>query len=252
MLATVARIVRYPVKALSAQDLDSVELAVGEGIPGDRRFALAHGGTRFDPLDPAWLPNTSFLSLGRHERLAALETAYDDSGNLTVLRDGKRVLKAKITTPLGRSMVGDFFSAFMRTEGGGPVRLVEAPGIMFTDRPEKSVSIVSLTSVRDLDRVAGTAIDPIRFRCNIHLDGAAPWSEFGWLDQEITIGQARLRVTRKIHRCPASEVNPATGKRDMSMVRVLQRGFGHDCIGVFAEVVAGGPIRVGDGVVAPE
>ena len=253
MVATIARICRYPVKALGVQDVNRAELKPGEGIPGDRRFALAHGSTRFDPLDPTWLPNTSFLSLGRHERLAALDTEFDaETDTLTVLRGGKKVVSGKINTPTGRSVIGDFFSAYMRHDGCGPVRLVEAPGIMFTDRPEKSISIVSLTSVRDLERIAGAVIDPIRFRCNLYLEGEEPWTEFNWLGGDIVVGGTRLRITRKIHRCPASEVNPITGQRDMSMVRVLQRGFGHDCIGVFAEVVEAGTIRVGDSVDAPD
>ena len=43
MAATIARISRYPVKGLSAQDLDETTLSPGEPVPHDRRFAVLHG-----------------------------------------------------------------------------------------------------------------------------------------------------------------------------------------------------------------
>jgi uncharacterized protein YcbX len=77
-------------------------------------------------------------------------------------------------------------------------------------------------------------------------EGAPAWSEHGWVNSEITIGAARLRVVSPITRCAATQVNPLTAKRDLDIVAVLDRAFGHINIGVYAEVVAGGDIAVGD------
>ncbi len=63
MTITVAQICRYPVKGLNAERLARVALSPGEGLPHDRRFALAHGSTVFDP-------KTHFLMLMRDEKLA--------------------------------------------------------------------------------------------------------------------------------------------------------------------------------------
>jgi hypothetical protein len=43
---TLERIYRYPVKGLPGEALDTVSLAVGQGLPHDRRFAIARGDTR--------------------------------------------------------------------------------------------------------------------------------------------------------------------------------------------------------------
>ena len=59
MAVTVTDICRYPVKGLSAEHLERVALEPGEGLPHDRRFALAHGATTFDPHNPQWLPKTN-------------------------------------------------------------------------------------------------------------------------------------------------------------------------------------------------
>jgi MOSC N-terminal beta barrel domain len=60
-MAKIARIYRYPIKGLSAEALHPVELAAGEGLPLDRKFALARPDAPFDPERPAWLPKNRFL-----------------------------------------------------------------------------------------------------------------------------------------------------------------------------------------------
>ncbi|MDF2781878.1 MAG: hypothetical protein K0S96_1682, partial [Geminicoccaceae bacterium] len=94
-IATVARICRYPIKGLSAQELPSVRLVAGEGVAQDRAFALARPGTAFDPAHPRWLPKRHFLVLMRDERLAALRVAYDEAAERVAIRqDGAVVLAA--------------------------------------------------------------------------------------------------------------------------------------------------------------
>ena len=64
--------------------------------------------------------------------------------------------------------------------------------------------------------------------------------------REITLGGARLRVIAPITRCAATEVNPATAERDLDIVGALLRHFGHNLMGIYAEVTEGGAIAVGD------
>ena len=248
MAVTIAQIYRYPVKGLSAQPLTQTELTAGEGVKGDRSFALALASTRFDPREPQWLPKTNFLMLMRNARLASLETAFDDSeGTLSLSRGGKEVARGKITTPVGRALIEDFFKAYMEGEIAGKPKLVEAPfGHMFSDHKNKVLSVINLNTIQDLERVTGQPIDPLRFRANLYVDGAPPWSEFNWISQDIAIGGAQLRITERIDRCAATTVNPATGKRDMNIPKALQRGFGHIDCGVFAHVSVGGPIAIAD------
>ncbi len=249
MTATITLIHRHPVKGLNAEALARVTLTPGEGLPHDRRFALAHGSTRFDTQAPEWRPKTQFLMLMRDEKLARLRITFDDeSGELAIFRAGKRVVHAKATEPLGRTLIEQFFAGFMGAAARGAPRLLEAPGHMFTDVPEKCLSLINLASVRGLERVVGAAVDPARFRANLYFEGAPAWSEFDWLGKEIAIGAARLRVSARIDRCAAINVNPETAARDMNAIKALQRGFGHIDMGVYAEVIGGGEIATGDGI----
>jgi hypothetical protein len=247
MTAAITQIHRHPLKGLNAEPLARATLTPGEGLPHDRRFALAHGSTAFDTQAPEWRPKTNFLMLMRDEKLAQLRIAFDEeTGELAIHRAGKQVVRAKATEPLGRTLIEQFFAGFLGAAVRGTPKLLEAPGHMFTDTPEKCLSLISLASITDLERVMRADVDPLRFRANIYFEGAPAWAEFDWIGKEIEIGPARLRVTARIDRCAATSVNPVTAARDMNVVKALQRGYGHIDMGVYAEVIGGGEIATGD------
>jgi len=250
MNASLAKIYRYPVKGLSADPLTEVVLESGETLPEDRRFAITHGASNFDPNMPGWLPKHNFLMLSRNERLAALETQYDPAtGTLTIRRNGRQVARGRITTPTGRMLIDEFFAAYMKGQGpGGMPHLVEAPGHSFSDTREKLVSIVGTASVQDLERVVHVPVDPRRFRANLLIEGLEPWAEQKWIGRSIRIGVARLEIVEPISRCAATNVDPETGVRDLNLLQALMRGYGHDRCGVYARVVDSGRIALGDSV----
>lgn len=244
------RIYRYPVKGLSPEGCARTVLAAGEGIPEDRRFALARESTRFDPARPEWLPKTRFLMLMRNARLAALATRFDeDSGTLTVQRDGRIVASGRITEPAGRAVIEQFFASFLEGEIPGVPKLVEAPGHMFSDHRNKVVSLINSASVGDLARVLGKPLDPRRFRGNLYFDGIAKWAELDWPGRQFDLGDARIEITLPIDRCAATNVDPETGARDLNLPRALSDNYGHIFMGVYARIIQGGAIAAGDTLV---
>ena len=250
----VAAIYRYPVKGLSAERLGRVMLMPGQCLPHDRRFAIALGSTHFDPECPEWLSKTHFLMLMRDEKLAQLQTRFDaETGILGIAENGRVLLRARLTEAEGRRRIAKFFEDFLSDSVVGPLRVVQAPGHAFADaRPkpnattDKYVSLINRASLTALEGAMDMPIDPIRFRANVYFDGAPPWSEHDWLNTEITLGAARLRVISAITRCAATQVNPVTAERDLDIVAALERAFGHINMGVYAEVIAGGEIAIGD------
>jgi uncharacterized protein YcbX len=254
MAATVAAIYRYPVKGLSAEGLDSVALIPGECLPHDRRFAIALGSAPFDPQRPEWMSKIHFIMLMRDEKLAQLQTRFDaESAVLTIAENGRVLLRERMTESEGRRLVEEFFADYLGPAVNGPVRVVEAPGHAFADarrKPnattDKYVSLINRASIAALEAAMGVPVDPIRFRANVYLDGVSAWSEHDWIGSEITLGAARLRVLSPITRCAATQVNPVTAKRDLDIVAALGRAFGHINMGVYAEVLAGGEVALGD------
>ncbi len=244
-------IYRYPVKGLTPERMDRVTLAAGATLPFDRAYAIENGPGRFDPDNPRHLPKIAFLMLMRDERLASLATQFDDaSQTLTILRDGKQVARGALDTAIGRKMIEQFMAAYMKSELRGAPRVVSAAGHSFSDVASKCLHIVNLATVREVERVIGKPVDPLRFRANLYIDGLAPWAEFNWLNQSIEIGDAQLRVFARTQRCEATNVDPVTAQRDLALPAVLSRTFGHTDLGIYAKVERGGDITAGAAVTA--
>jgi uncharacterized protein YcbX len=247
--AEIAGIYRYPVKGLSPEQLPRVALEVGQTLPADRRYAIENGPSGFDPAEPKYFPKTRFLMLMRNERLAALHTRYDDASHTLAIREnGREAMRGDLGTAEGRAAIEQFFAASFATELKGPPRLLSGNGHSFSDVAKKVVSIINLGSVQAIEDIAGQKVAPLRFRANLYVRGWPAWHEFDLLGQTIAIGDARLRVVKRIVRCAATNVDPDTAVRDLNIPHTLMRRFGHADCGVYAEVVTGGSIAAGDAI----
>jgi uncharacterized protein len=248
--ANVQAIYRYPVKGLSPELLPRAWLATGETLAGDRAYPIENGPSRFDPALPHYQPKTHYLMLMRNECLATLKTRFDEgSRTLAIARDGREAVRGDLGSPQGRAAIETFFAGFCPDELRAAPRVLHAPGFSFSDVARKVVSIINLASVAALAERMGAAIDPIRFRGNVHVSGWPPWSELDLVGQKIAIGaDARLKVVKRIVRCAATNVDPETGARDLAIPDALQQAYGHADCGIYAEVVTPGEIGVGDGV----
>ena len=254
MTGRVHALLRYPVKGLSAEHLEMVSLSVDHALPHDRRFAIAHGATLQSVAGPQpWMPKANFLQLMSDARLATLETRFDpENGFLSVFRQGRQVSRGQITDTTGRAIIEQFFSVFMAGRVRGRPRLVECDAQAFSDSRKPFVSLINLASVRDLERVVGRPVDPMRFRANILFDGAGAWEEFSWIGKSIRIGEASLRVEARIGRCAATNVDPVRGARDMTLPRSMQTAYGHDDCGIYATVTQSGAAAIGASLTIPE
>ena len=191
--------------------------------------------------------------LMRDEKLAQLHAGFEaENGTLTIERDGKQVVRAKVTEPMGRTLVGQFFAGFLADAVRGTPKLLEAEDHVFSDNGARSVSIINLASVRDLERVVRAPVAPLRFRGNLYLENLPAWREFDWVGREIELGGVRLKVDAPIERCAATNVDPETAARDLNIPLALQRGFGHVTMGIYATVTADGVVAKGDNVVLPD
>jgi uncharacterized protein YcbX len=243
----VEHIYRYPMKGLSAEALEDVILAAGAGVEHDRRFAFAQGDSAFDPADPKWVPKRNFACLMMNAAVAKVQAAFDPVTNTMALRGPEGMpLRAAVDTEAGRAALAGWLTDFMGEDARGALRLVEVPGHAFTDIAPKAVSIIGLNSVAALGEKMGVALDPLRFRANIYVSGGLPFAELDWVGQEILLGGTRLRVFKRTQRCAATEVNPATAERDAKPPRALREHYGHADLGIYAEVLEGGRVAVGD------
>ncbi|HEV8027677.1 MAG TPA: aminotransferase class I/II-fold pyridoxal phosphate-dependent enzyme [Stellaceae bacterium] len=244
-------IYRYPVKGLSPQPLPGIELAAGKPFPHDRTFAFARPGSPIDPDAPRWGKKGLFVMLMLDEALARVQTHLDvETLAFTVSQDNRQLLRADLGDPASVAELEAFFHRLVPTLRAPP-RLVRAPDGHFMDKPDNVLSLINLATLRSLEERWGYAIDPLRFRANFYIDGARPWEEFDWLGGDIVIGDAVFRVDRRNGRCGATNVNPATGQRDLDLPGSLRATFGHKDLGIYLVVRDGGKVVVGDAVTVP-
>jgi len=246
MTAHITALYRYPVKGLNGEPMETMALAAGQTAPGDRAYAIENGGTLFDPQAPRHLPKTRFLMLARHEKLATLDTKFDpETCILTIGRGGRQVARGALDTPVGRGLIEQFIAAFMGDAAKGAPRIVHAAGHSFSDVADKCLSVLNLASVSALARAIGKPVDPLRFRANVHIEGLEPWVELGWAEKDFQLGGVPMTGIKLIERCPATNVDPASGARDMAIPASLLRAYNHQHMGLYARVGADGAIAVG-------
>lgn len=247
MQITVKGLYRYPVKGLKPENMDEVQLTPGNPFPMDRAYAIEAGEHAFDENAPSFFRKTQFVQLMQHEKLALLDTAFDDATQtLSIHQFNTEVAAGALNTHEGRGVVELFIAEFLGDALGGEPRIVHADGFHFTDVPRRSISIINLASVRALEGETGREIDPERFRGNVVIDGALPFQEFEWVGKTLQLGGVQLTGFAPIVRCPATQVNPATGARDIDIPAELEKHFGHRDCGLYADVAVGGAIQVGD------
>jgi uncharacterized protein len=247
--AEITGIYRYPVKGLSPEPLPRVALVPGQTLPADRRYAIENGPSGFDPAQPKWMSKAHFLMLQRDEWLAGLHTQFDDASHTLTIREGDaEAARGDLETAEGRAAIERFLSTRFAGKLKGPPKIVSGGGHSFSDLARKVVSIINLGTLQAVETIVGQPVHPMRFRANLYVKGWPAWHEFELLGRTLAIGEARLKVVKRIMRCAAINVDPDTAARDLAIPQALQRRFGHGDCGIYAEVTEGGEVALGDGV----
>jgi uncharacterized protein YcbX len=248
MTGRIASIFRHPVKGFTPEALGAVDLITGLGVACDRIYAIENGPSGFDPAAPAHTPKQKFTVLAAIPAVAKVRTAYDD--HTTVLHaeaPGRPNIDAKLGEEAGREAFAQWLAALIPQDVRGPLKVLPAPAAhRFTDHPLGQVSIINLASVRDLAERVGKAVDPLRFRANLYVEGWPAWAEMDWVGRHLTLGSAQAEVFKPIVRCAAIHVDPASGERDMDLTKALFDNYGHMFCGLYVHVKESGRVTIGD------
>ena len=105
-----------------------------------------------------------------------------------------------------------------------------------------------MASHRAVSQKLGQELSIHRWRGNVWFDGLPLWEEFEWLGRDVQIGEAVLRGPRTLQRDAAPQPPTLKPANVMLTLWAALSGWGHQDFGVYAEVLKGGEIRVGDKV----
>lgn len=239
MIQRLARICRHPIKAHGRENLASVLLSVGECLPGDRRWAVAHEAAK---LVAGWNPCNNFHRGAKAPQLMAI-TAKLEGDCVTLHHPDRPDLTFRPDDPADLPRFLDWILPLSPPDRAQPVQIVSA-GRGMTDSDFPSVSLHTTASLAALSARMNAPMSADRFRGNLWLDGAAAFAEFNWIGRDIRIGSTVLTIKQRITRCRATMANPETALVDADTLGTLKTAYGHQDFGVYAVVKQGGTIAV--------
>ncbi len=242
---------RHPIKGFSSEALENVVLIAGECFPNDRMFAIEDGPSGFNPDNPQHISKMKFVVLARSARIANYETIYlDDRQELEIFEhDENCICSFDMNSQDGLDDLASWLTTRFGDEFKGPLRVIPAPQKhRFMDYASGFVSLINAGSVEAFAQAVGEDIDVKRFRGNIVFE-ATPWEEDKWEEgQVLQLGDVRLEVLKPIVRCKATHANPNPdiAKYDIETVPLLVKHFKRNTMGVYARIISGGELRIGD------
>ncbi len=247
----VQRMYISPVKSLRLTPVDRAFLDK-PGIAGDRAFFI---------IDAQGAPFTQRVFGPMVQIQAAydvtserLELAFPDGSTVAGVPEPADAIDASffgVRDVAGRVVEGDWNEA-LSAFAGQELRLVkaDAAGTSFDAFP---ISMCSSASLEALAQAAETdSVDGRRFRQNIYLEGAAAHEEDTWLEGEVRVGAALLRVRMRDPRCAVTTQSPDTGEVDMDTLKIIpsyRTGQPEQVnFGVYCTVAEPGEVSLGDEV----
>ena len=245
--ATVAMLRRFPVKSMLGERLP--ELVIDErGTAGDRLWAVTYGDGKLGSGKNSRRFRRTEGLLHFSASYTANATAIAASSGATATSGAARgdgTGRPHVVTPDGSDLRDDAHLAELL---GADVRLAREDAVSHFD--ECGVTLIGTASLHALGRILGDTeqADARRFRKNILLNTVEPWIEEDWVGREVAVGdEVRLRVTKRMKRCVMTTMSQRDLPEDRRVLKTLTADRGM-CIGVGADVLTPGTVRLGDTV----
>lgn len=224
----VAGLFRYPVKSMSSETLETIDVG-WNGFAGDRRWAFVRGGMERSGFP--WLTIRERPEMWNYRPHFA--DPSDPEKSVTMVR-----------TPKGEDF--DVVDPSLADELGFDARVIKQGRGIFDTMP---LSLITTQAIAALGASVGRDLEARRFRPNLLIEpvngGDAP--EDAWVGDVLRIGGMRMRVDKRDKRCVVINVDPVTTEKDHSVLRSVAQER-QSCLGVYGNVVEPGRVSIGDSV----
>ena len=246
MQARIDNIICYPLKGAGGFPLHETSLTK-KGIAHDRRFGIAFGeeSPAAAIADEKWKPWNHYHSLKKTAMLARLSVAVRDAGDGHVVLCINNGGESAEGNPAVAEECAVLESFLQSTLSDSRLRLIDSAARPLWDEDGVPLTLLNSGSVTALSDAEGKDLSASRFRANIVFSGVSAWLEETF-SKEARIREVGLMLAGGVPRCAATTVNPETAERDANVPEILCRHRSHNRMGLFAKVVSGGDIAVGD------
>ncbi len=222
---------RFPVRSLGGESPDEA-VVEGSTLAGDRIYDL------FDEADRILLSSRDapFLLRYRARYMDALVRGPDLSAWIRVqMPDGAEV-----------PLVDPAWIEDVARRRGKPMSLRVRSDAASDPAP---LHVLSVATVRFVEKQYGGPIEPLRMRSNLLLDlpDARPFEEDRWIGRQVWVGDALLEIVAPCERAIVPTLDAETPERSPGLLSAILRARG-GMIGVSARALTGSRLRVGDPV----
>ncbi|HEY3661726.1 MAG TPA: MOSC domain-containing protein [Chthoniobacterales bacterium] len=256
-IGTVESLWRYPVKSMRGEELPQL-FAGFAGVYGDRMFAFHSSASRTALPFLTAREQTRMLAFRprfRHPEKAIAPFNLKDAESLgagaTPMYASPADLAVDVETPGGKTLAIDdpVLVEILRDglDDAHELTLIRSDRAQTDCRP---LSLIALSSIKQLGAESGLTIDKRRFRANIYLDltSREAFAEDRFVGRSLRIGaKATFAVMQRDSRCMIITLDPETGEKSPAVLKTVAQkheGFA----GVYAVVLVEGIIRHGDAV----
>ena len=237
-----------PVKSLSFNNVDNLEIIKNIGIKNDRIFAFTNN-LNFKDIeliknDPLKREIYKFLSLKKYPELNEynflLENNFlilESENNIILKTDIDNKHEVKILCNKLEDILPNINNINLLKDNMNP---------FFDTMPNKSISLINLNSIKDFEKQSNHQIEHERFRGNIYVEDLDKWEERKLVGKVLTINDLKFKVIKEIPRCSVTNIKPKTSDINLNIPFNLKKIYNHINLGIYLDPLDDGKINKGD------
>ncbi len=237
-----------PVKSLSFNKVDTLEIIKNIGIKNDRIFAFT-SNLNFKDIElirnnPLKREIYKFLSLKKYPELNQYNFLLKD--NYLILEfENKIILKTDINNRHEVKILCSKLEDILPNLNNINL-LKDRKNPFFDTMPNNSISLINLNSIKDFEGLSNHPVEHERFRGNIYVKDLEKWEERKLIGKVLSINDIKFKVIKEIPRCSATNIKPKTSDINLNIPFNLKKIYNHINLGIYLDPLNDGKINKGD------
>jgi hypothetical protein len=237
-----------PVKSLSFNNVDTLEIIKNIGIKNDRIFAFTNN-LNFKDIEliknnPLKREIYKFLSLKKYPELNEYNFLLENNflilefeNNIILKTDIDNQHEVKILCSKLEDILPNINNINLLKDNMNP---------FFDTMPNKSISLINLNSIKDFENLSNHQVEHERFRGNIYVEDLDKWEERKMVGKVLSINDLKFKVIKEIPRCSATNIKPKTSDINLNIPFNLKKIYNHINLGIYLDPLNDGKINKGD------
>ena len=237
-----------PVKSLSFNNVDTLEIIKNIGIKNDRIFAFSNN-LNFKDIEliknnPLKREIYKFLSLKKYPELNEYNFLFEN--NFLILEfENKIILKTDINNQHEVKILCIKLEDMLPNINNINL-LKDSKNPFFDTMPNKSISLINLNSIKDFEKLSNYQVEHERFRGNIYVEDLDKWEERKLVGKVLSINDIKFKVIKEIPRCSATNIKPKTSDINLNIPFNLKKIYNHINLGIYLDPLNNGKINKRD------